>query len=158
MESSLSSTLSFSSDKDYLNYLQQRLPNNFTVNLTEDGRLFYWNLKTRTSSWLPPIQLWEKEKSDLPYGWEMAHDDDNKIYFINHLNKTTTYEDPRKTMNNFANNLPDPTPREVTLVRDAEIGFGFVVGNERPVMIRYVKEGGPSEGKMISLMQNSSET
>lgn len=147
----LSSSAPFSSEKDYLEHLEHRLPNNFEAKITGDGRLYYWNRKTQVSSWLPPIQLWQFEKSDLPYGWEMAEDENNKTYFINHLNKTTTYEDPRKTMQSYTGDLHSPVPREVTLLRDPDLGFGFVVGNERPVIVRFVKEGGPSEGKNCCL-------
>lgn len=36
---------------------------------------------------------------------------------------------------------PGPEPRTVTLERDADLGFGFVAGSEKPVIIRFVKEG-----------------
>lgn len=32
-------------------------------------------------------------------------------------------------------------PREVTLHRDQTIGFGFVAGSEKPVIVRFVNEG-----------------
>ena len=54
-----------------------------------------------------------------------------------HLNKTTTYEDPRKwgtTLEADAESPPDP--RSVTLDRDEELGFGFVAGSEKPVIVR----------------------
>ena len=31
-----------------------------------------------------------------------------------------------------------PEPRSVTLSRDPELGFGFVAGSEKPVIVRYV--------------------
>lgn len=34
-----------------------------------------------------------------------------------------------------------PEPREVTLYRDSDIGFGFVAGSEKPVIVRFVTEG-----------------
>lgn len=34
-----------------------------------------------------------------------------------------------------------PVPRQVTLLRDPEVGFGFVAGSEKPVVVRFVKEG-----------------
>ncbi|XP_074593234.1 uncharacterized protein LOC141848975 isoform X2 [Brevipalpus obovatus] len=142
-----------SSPKEFIELIQHRLPDHILVRNTDDGRIYYWNQKTRTSSWLPPPDLWESENSDMPYGWEMAIDGNGKVYFINHLNKTTTYEDPRKSiMNTFpcTGDRPDSSPREVMLTRDPELGFGFVVGSERPVIIRFVKDGGPSEGKLIA--------
>lgn len=34
-----------------------------------------------------------------------------------------------------------PQPREVELTRDPDIGFGFVAGSEKPVIVRFVTEG-----------------
>ena len=55
--------------------------------------------------------------------------------FSSHHNKTTTYEDPRK----WGVYEPDevPEPRHVELNRDPELGFGFVAGSEKPVIVRY---------------------
>lgn len=44
----------------------------------------------------------------------------------------------------------DPIRRTVVLERHPETGFGFVAGSEKPVIVRFVKEGGPSEGKLMS--------
>ena len=44
----------------------------------------------------------------------------------------------------------DPIRRTVVLERHPEMGFGFVAGSEKPVIVRFVKEGGPSEGKLQS--------
>lgn len=32
---------------------------------------------------------------ELPYGWDIASDYDGKIYYIDHVNKKTTWIDPR---------------------------------------------------------------
>ncbi|GBN34395.1 FERM and PDZ domain-containing protein 4, partial [Araneus ventricosus] len=63
---------------------------------------------------------------------------------ICHVNKTTTTEDPRKDSDE-----EPPQPRDVELVRDPQKGFGFVAGSEKPVIVRFVTEGGPSEGKLL---------
>jgi len=47
------------------------------------------------SGWVPPADSWHSSDR-LPYGWETAVDPQGKVYFINHLSKTTTAEDPRK--------------------------------------------------------------
>lgn len=62
-----------------------------------------------------------------------------------HLNKTTTYETPEK----YDLNEAPPEPRTVTLQRSATLGFGFVAGSEKPVIVRFVTEGGPSEDKLM---------
>ncbi|CAL8284049.1 unnamed protein product, partial [Gadus morhua 'NCC'] len=43
-----------------------------------------------------------------------------------------------------------PAPRLVEMRRDPVLGFGFVAGSEKPVVVRSVTPGGPSEGKLIA--------
>ena len=52
--------------------------------------------------------------------------------------------------NSTADHHQQPKSRVVSLERDADMGFGFVAGSERPVVVRFVKEAGPSEGKLMS--------
>ncbi|XP_049847284.1 uncharacterized protein LOC126299428 isoform X1 [Schistocerca gregaria] len=131
------------SSTTYLAELQQSLKPGWTVHVNRDGRLYYCNHVTQTSSWLPPAETWTDRGNGFPYGWEEAIDTNGKTYFINHLNKTTTYEDPRKDWTE-----EPPQPREVELSRHPELGFGFVAGSEKPVIVRFVTEGGPSVDKL----------
>ncbi|XP_042903053.1 FERM and PDZ domain-containing protein 4 isoform X2 [Parasteatoda tepidariorum] len=100
--------------------------------------------ETKISSWLPPVESWDSGGAGLPYGWEQALDKEGKTYYINHTNKTTTYENPRKETDD-----EPPQPREVELIRDPQMGFGFVAGSEKPVIVRFVTEGGPNEHKLM---------
>ncbi|KAK5616471.1 hypothetical protein CRENBAI_010650, partial [Crenichthys baileyi] len=43
-----------------------------------------------------------------------------------------------------------PAPRLVEMRRDPVLGFGFVAGSEKPVVVRSVTPGGPSEGKLLA--------
>ncbi|NXG72169.1 FRPD3 protein, partial [Baryphthengus martii] len=45
--------------------------------------------------------------------------------------------------------LPSDTLRQVTVQRHPNYGFGFVAGSERPVVVRSVAAGGPSEDKLL---------
>ncbi|NXI35244.1 FRPD3 protein, partial [Galbula dea] len=45
--------------------------------------------------------------------------------------------------------LPSDTLRQVTVQRHPHYGFGFVAGSERPVVVRSVAAGGPSEDKLL---------
>ncbi|XP_042681134.1 LOW QUALITY PROTEIN: FERM and PDZ domain-containing protein 3 [Centrocercus urophasianus] len=45
--------------------------------------------------------------------------------------------------------LPSDTLRQVTVLRHPRYGFGFVAGSERPVVVRSVAAGGPSEDKLL---------
>ncbi|ELU07588.1 hypothetical protein CAPTEDRAFT_26609, partial [Capitella teleta] len=100
---------------------------------------------TETSQWLPPESEWNDNKS-LPYGWEEAVDAKGKQYYINHVTKDTTPDDPRE---DEEDDYEVPEPREVELKRDAQMGFGFVAGSERPVVVRFVTEDGPSDGSLL---------
>lgn len=59
----------------------------------------------------------------------------NKLLFFflltSHITKTTSYEDPRNDLVEES-----PKPRLVTLKRHSELGFGFVAGSEKPVIVR----------------------
>ncbi|XP_017783981.1 PREDICTED: FERM and PDZ domain-containing protein 4 [Nicrophorus vespilloides] len=118
----------------------------WTVHVTNEGRLYYCNHVTRTAGWLPPAEAWKSDEDSLPYGWERAVDDSGRSYYVNHVNKTTTYETPV-----VKSSMPVevPEPRVVVLERSPSLGFGFVAGSEKPVIVRFVTEGGPSVDKLL---------
>jgi FERM and PDZ domain-containing protein 4 len=72
---------------------------------------------------------------------------------FSHLNKTTTYERPQR----YGYDVVPPKPRKVVLHRSPTLGFGFVAGSEKPVIVRFVTEGGPSVGKVNRVNQSSIE-
>ena len=47
----------------------------------------------------------------------------------------------RNQVSSTIDTSPPPSPRTVILERDPDLGFGFVAGSEKPVIIRFVKEG-----------------
>ncbi|XP_055547639.1 uncharacterized protein LOC129731566 [Wyeomyia smithii] len=141
--SSASSTPPIQDVSRYLDMAQETLKEGWTVHTAKDGRLYYCNHITRTAGWLPPIENWI-QTIDLPYGWEKAVDLKGQPYYINHLNKTTTYEEPER----YHYNDSPPEPRLVVLHRSPTLGFGFVAGSEKPVIVRFVTEGGPSVNKL----------
>uniref|UniRef100_A0A6P6XQH8 Uncharacterized serine-rich protein C215.13-like n=1 Tax=Dermatophagoides pteronyssinus TaxID=6956 RepID=A0A6P6XQH8_DERPT len=93
------------------------------------------------------IQSPTTSTSILPFGWEIAIDAEGRQYYINHINCSTTYQLP---INKEFDDDPPPQPRIVQLKRDKQLGFGFVAGSDRPVIVRFVKENGPSENKLQS--------
>merc|ERR1719410_3213392 len=102
---------------------------------------------TGTSGWLPPQSSWDGGGIGLPFGWEAATDKEGRVYYVNHINKTSTYEDPRKWGATESEEIPEP--RDITLERHPELGFGFVAGSEKPVIVRFVTGGGPSVDKLM---------
>ncbi|XP_011421722.3 pleckstrin homology domain-containing family A member 7 isoform X14 [Magallana gigas] len=79
-------------------FLRERHPLvNFGV--TRDGRVFFIDDKTRTTSWLHPLkrnpmQTGHSRVPGLPDGWEQAVTPEGAIYFIDHNTHTTTFEHP----------------------------------------------------------------
>ncbi|KAH8311181.1 hypothetical protein KR044_004686 [Drosophila immigrans] len=127
----------------HLEAVQDKLKAGWTVHVGKEGRLYYCNHLTQSSGWLPACEDWSKHE-ELTFGWERAIDSKGRSYYINHLNKTTTYETPEC----IRWDEHPPEPRLVLLLRSASLGFGFVAGSERPVIVRFVTEGGPSIGKL----------
>ncbi|XP_065352371.1 FERM and PDZ domain-containing protein 4 isoform X1 [Cloeon dipterum] len=117
----------------------------WTAHVNRDGRLYYCNHLTKTASWLPPADTYDVT-SVLPFGWEEAVDSNGHSYFINHVNQTTIKDPPPK---DWAPEEAPPKPRRVTLTRDGKQGFGFVAGSEKPVIVRFVTDNGPSDGKLL---------
>ena len=54
-----------------------------------------------------------------------------------HVDKLTSAENPEDD----PDYVPPPQPRVVELKRDPKLGFGFVAGSEKPVIVRFVTEG-----------------
>ncbi|GCC22116.1 hypothetical protein chiPu_0000501 [Chiloscyllium punctatum] len=72
----------------------------------------------------------------------------NKYIFSrkgSHVTQSTSFEDPRLE----GSQVIQPASRKIEMKRDPVLGFGFVAGSEKPVVVRSVTPGGPSEGKLI---------
>ncbi|XP_073769428.1 FERM and PDZ domain-containing protein 4 isoform X4 [Danio rerio] len=66
-------------------------------------------------------------------------------FTLGHLSQSSSLEEVRVDVEKFV----PPAPRKVEMRRDPVLGFGFVAGSEKPVVVRSVTPGGPSEGKLI---------
>ncbi|XP_021346242.1 uncharacterized protein LOC110445782 isoform X4 [Mizuhopecten yessoensis] len=129
-----------------LSRINNGLPEGWEAKLTVDhGRIYYIDHGNQVSSWVPPLDNWDPGALGLPYGWECAMDKNDKPYYINHVDKYTTRDDPRDD----PDYVEPPKPREIELSRDSQKGFGFVAGSEKPVVVRFVTEGGPSVDKLL---------
>ncbi|XP_049630527.1 protein KIBRA [Suncus etruscus] len=67
-----------------------------------DGKAYYIDHTSRTTSWVDPRDRYTKPltfadciSDELPLGWEEAYDPQVGDYFIDHNTKTTQIEDPR---------------------------------------------------------------
>ena len=82
------------------------LPQGWEMARTDEGQMYFVNQETNMTTWAMPFGLsglrnWgtlNPHLSDqpLPVGWETnLTPDGSQVYFINHISKTTTWDDPR---------------------------------------------------------------
>ncbi|XP_076603787.1 FERM and PDZ domain-containing protein 4-like isoform X1 [Chaetodon auriga] len=100
--------------------------------------------RTKSSGWPPPSGTWSASQGP-PNGWDMGTNREGRDCYINHISQSSSLEEVRLDGDKFV----PPAPRKVEMRRDPVLGFGFVAGSEKPVVVRSVTPGGPSEGKLI---------
>ncbi|KAJ3172149.1 PRP40 pre-mRNA processing factor 40 [Geranomyces variabilis] len=67
----------------------------WTTHTTSDGKVYYFNTKTKQSSWEKPDALkTEAERAVKPHTWKEYTTDEGKKYFYNTVTKVTTWEMP----------------------------------------------------------------
>ncbi|XP_074522932.1 pleckstrin homology domain-containing family A member 7 isoform X11 [Halichoeres trimaculatus] len=75
------------------------LPDHWSYGVCRDGRVFFINDKTHSTTWLhprtgEPVNSGHMIRSDLPRGWEEGFTDEGASYFINHNLRTTSFRHP----------------------------------------------------------------
>ncbi|XP_039988170.1 pleckstrin homology domain-containing family A member 7-like isoform X2 [Xiphias gladius] len=75
------------------------LPERWSYGVCGDGRVFFINDETRSTTWLhprsgEPVNSGHMIRSDLPRGWEEGFTDEGASYFINHNQRTTAFRHP----------------------------------------------------------------
>ncbi|XP_051501488.1 pleckstrin homology domain-containing family A member 7-like isoform X13 [Myxocyprinus asiaticus] len=75
------------------------LPDHWSYGVCRDGRVFFINDKTHSTTWLhprtgEPVNSGHMIRSDLPRGWEEGFTEEGASYFINHNQRTTTFRHP----------------------------------------------------------------
>ncbi|XP_078118114.1 FERM and PDZ domain-containing protein 4-like [Sander vitreus] len=100
--------------------------------------------RTKSLGRPPPSGTWSASQGP-PNGWDMGSNREGRDCYINHVSQSSSLEEVRLDGDKF---VPQ-APRKVEMRRDPVLGFGFVAGSEKPVVVRSVTPGGPSEGKLI---------
>uniref|UniRef100_A0A8C2ZTC4 FERM and PDZ domain containing 4 n=1 Tax=Cyclopterus lumpus TaxID=8103 RepID=A0A8C2ZTC4_CYCLU len=100
--------------------------------------------RTKSSGWPPPSGTWSASQGP-PNGWDMGTNREGRDCYINHVSHSSSLDEVRLDGDRFV----PPAPRKVEMRRDPVLGFGFVAGSEKPVVVRSVTPGGPSEGRLI---------
>ncbi|XP_058473574.1 FERM and PDZ domain-containing protein 4-like isoform X1 [Solea solea] len=99
--------------------------------------------KNKTSGWPPPSFGTWAGLHGPPYSWDsMSSTRDERDCLTNQVSQSSSLEEVH------LDGIP-PAPRLVEMRRDPVLGFGFVAGSEKPVVVRSVTPGGPSEGKLL---------
>ncbi|XP_070828239.1 pleckstrin homology domain-containing family A member 7 isoform X7 [Chaetodon trifascialis] len=75
------------------------LPEHWSYGVCVDGRVFFINDETRTTTWLhprsgEPVNSGHMIRSDLPRGWEEGFTDEGASFFMNHNQRTTAFRHP----------------------------------------------------------------
>uniref|UniRef100_UPI0037E8AA36 pleckstrin homology domain-containing family A member 7 isoform X2 n=1 Tax=Semicossyphus pulcher TaxID=241346 RepID=UPI0037E8AA36 len=75
------------------------LPEHWSYGVCVDGRVFFINDETRTTTWLhprsgEPVNSGHMIRSDLPRGWEEGFTDEGGSFFINHNQRLTAFRHP----------------------------------------------------------------
>ncbi|XP_075690113.1 membrane-associated guanylate kinase, WW and PDZ domain-containing protein 1 isoform X2 [Rhinoderma darwinii] len=89
------------------------LPENWEMAYTENGEVYFIDHNTKTTSWLDPRCLNKQQKPleeceddegvhteeldselELPSGWEKIEDPVYGVYYVDHINRKTQYENP----------------------------------------------------------------
>eukprot|EP01028_Stygiella_incarcerata_P012767 TRINITY_DN803_c0_g1_i2.p2 TRINITY_DN803_c0_g1~~TRINITY_DN803_c0_g1_i2.p2 ORF type:complete len:359 (+),score=85.65 TRINITY_DN803_c0_g1_i2:1222-2298(+) len=103
------------------------LPDGWEEKKTADGRVYYVNHAEKTTQWEDPRKTrpgaLSRSKSvvasqpagidpgdgkgPLPVGWDVKVSSNGKKYFVNHKEKSTTWDDPRDTLADDDEELPD---------------------------------------------------
>ncbi|XP_049718740.1 membrane-associated guanylate kinase, WW and PDZ domain-containing protein 1 isoform X4 [Elephas maximus indicus] len=109
------------------------LPENWEMAYTENGEVYFIDHNTKTTSWLDPRCLNKQQKPleeceddegvhteeldselELPAGWEKIEDPVYGIYYVDHINRKTQYENPvleAKRKRQLEQQQPQPQPQ-----------------------------------------------
>ncbi|XP_068446536.1 FERM and PDZ domain-containing protein 4-like isoform X3 [Clinocottus analis] len=99
--------------------------------------------KNKMSGWPPPGPGSWTGLQGPPYSWDsMNSTRDGRDSINNQVSQCSSLEEVHL-------DAVPPAPRLVEMRRDPVLGFGFVAGSEKPVVVRSVTPGGPSEGKLL---------
>lgn len=93
------------------------LPDGWEVCMTDDGRKYYTDHNTCTTTWVRPSldsKPLPSSENDVPAGWEMCKDVAGRKYYVDHNTRTTTWVRPLKGVLETTQPLPSGWERRRT--------------------------------------------
>ena len=78
-------------------YKMSDLPSHIEERFTADGRVYYVNHQTSTTSWERPVfsaPTTTNQQKSLPPGWEQRTDQTGRIFYVDHANGRTQWDFP----------------------------------------------------------------
>eukprot|EP00050_Salpingoeca_kvevrii_P018268 m.72307 g.72307 ORF g.72307 m.72307 type:complete len:1447 (-) comp7989_c0_seq3:1877-6217(-) len=113
------------------------LPEGWRISVDEDnGSLVYARDTTGQIQRFPPKELYEKlasKEEPLPHGWDEALDGEGRVYYINHLSRSTTRTDPRQARDDV---------NTVTLELGDAFSYGFELASQGPCTVQQIDQEG----------------
>ncbi|KAJ8265634.1 hypothetical protein COCON_G00147330 [Conger conger] len=107
------------------------LPDNWEMAYTENGEVYFIDHNTKTTSWIDPRTVEKPQKPleeceddeegvhteepdselELPTGWEKIDDPVYGVYYVDHINRKTQYENPILEAKRKKQVQPQPQPQ-----------------------------------------------
>ncbi|XP_070565416.1 uncharacterized protein [Ptychodera flava] len=120
--------------------IHQPLPAPWNFGVLADGRIFFINDETRTTTWLHPVTgeplaTGNKPRRDLPRGWEEAVTPEGAPYFVNHNERKTTFSNPNTGKPEIADDyhyLVEKTPKKDQLSTVGSVSSSNTENMEKP--------------------------
>ncbi|KAM8758660.1 membrane-associated guanylate kinase, WW and PDZ domain-containing protein 1 isoform 17-T17 [Rhynchonycteris naso] len=144
------------------------LPENWEMAYTENGEVYFIDHNTKTTSWLDPRCLSKQQKPleeceddegvhteeldselELPAGWEKIEDPVYGIYYVDHINRKTQYENPvleAKRKKQLEQQPPPQQPQSEEWTEDCSSLVPPVIPNHPPSIPEPAREA-PLQGK-----------
>lgn len=118
------------------------LPQGWEMRKTSEGRIYYVDHITRSTSWTPPQPYTEVEIVEtraglaaLPEGWEQSLDQNGRPYYIDHNNWTTSWVRPIPGVQETTRPLPQGWERRET--NDGKARIYYVNHNDKSTSWQY---------------------
>ncbi|MPC76139.1 E3 ubiquitin-protein ligase SMURF2 [Portunus trituberculatus] len=135
---------------------------------TQQGQVYYYNVHTGTSTWHDPRvprDLGNVNIDDLgplPSGWELRHTPSGRPYYLDHINRTTQFTDPRLSdsliLSNILRSRNEGSNRTSVIETGGSSDPIIINTNESPVPTNSISNGRSNRTSTNSRRSSSSRS